>query len=1559
MKTNCYTIPAVLSVVVGAVLSPAAAQSLKVDFNGNSFGATIEQTQPGYHAYNAQNEVAGSFGPRSYSAFGTTITVTPTWTGSPTHIEVPQAWWRDNAYGYSTNSAEMLDLLIDWIGTDQRHEPGDPMTLTVSGLPAGNYGWLSYHHDTQNQQGRFSVTVNDAAGSTTTSGLRVSSTQSLGVTNLAGVTKFATPLISDGVNPVTLVWEATDAPNFNTMFVMNGFEITNAVVVAPQQTNAALRRPISPNQPMWLVHIDTWNYADPQKIIDLIPPDIRPYVVFNISLSVSHVQETSQFQVAEYGYEIAKSWLRVCAQNRVWAMIQPSSGAYSQFSDFDLSVYEEFFREYPNLIGFNYCEQFWGYGDSDPLATTWTDRINHFANLLPLSRKYGGYLVVSWCGNQWSPNINPIAMLKRNANFAAACAAAPQNYILCEKYTQQSYQSDMESLCLGAYLSGYSGQYGIRYDSTGWTDHTGTNQNFLLASGGAPHLEHIMLTGQTIVDGPELIWQQCFRELSSGSTSNGYTMRRWETFPQFDNVSVDLFRKILDGTVRIPTRQEVIDRTKVVIINNVNSGSDDDRYSSPETLFEGLYRMDGDGNLRNNKTFFKKTGRYPTVPTVYQLNDAAAQSFAVKVNKSGYSSRWPSIAAKTNEFNSLFPQEYTGDIYAGRHENGWVIYNPYKTGQAASGSIPFKYNTAERVDLTLDQYTAGVMKETSNSVTFYLANYLNSGMRTNTITIHGSTTEPTWSFVNRATHSSASTVSKSWSGGVFTLTIQQNGPLDITVNCAGTATGRLTSYTPAVLTPPAIPLTYTGPLQYEAEIFEYKSIAGIVKSGWDQPVRNYSGQGYAQFGTSASAALRKTVTVLKAGTYRIEIKYSNPGATRNNIHLYANGVYAATPVFATTPTYSDWTVTTQYVTLNAGANTLEFLAQGTGANVYFDNIVVAPAVDIVDGFVIQENAPGFTSVDGTIDNLHAGYTGAGYANTADTNGASIYWNLNFGSAVTKSLTFRYASTNAGTANLIVNGVNVASDLQFPSTGAWTNWDYVTVYPYIASGAAQVRLQATSADGLPNIDYVEVVGGGTTMTLPPAPTGLVATTGGADQVNLTWIASSNATTYNLKRGTVSGGPYTTIATEITNPNYGDAGVAPGATYYYLVTAVNYIGESAPSAEASITLPASVIMVGYSTGQYTVTSGSGVTAGTFDLNDNANVLVVGVYIDANNIACLTNLTSFGGVPPTGLIQTSAAGNRQFALYWLNPNTAAGQSLVIGATASANIGAGYFALQLAGVDTNAPVVRTGATTTDANNVNITTTAANSFIVSFYSANDSGLTLTPTAPLTSLGATLNTINGIGGGGSLAAGTTTRETAGTQNLAWSSSGTTAQHGVNGFAFAPLAIAANTPPTLAAISDRTIGAGVTLTITNSASDPDVPAQTLTYSLLNAPTNAAVNVSSGVFTWRPFVSQANSINPFSVVVTDDGTPSLSATQSFLVAVTNLVAPQIATVTGGGGALVLQVNGASGPDYQIQASTNLTDWSAIFTTNSPPVPFIWTNNATGLPMNFFRVRIGPPL
>jgi hypothetical protein len=89
------------------------------------------------------------------------------------------------------------------------------------------------------------------------------------------------------------------------------------------------------------------------------------------------------------------------------------------------------------------------------------------------------------------------------------------------------------------------------------------------------------------------------------------------------------------------------------------------------------------------------------------------------------------------------------------------------------------------------------------------------------------------------------------------------------------------------------------------------------------------------------------------------------------------------------------------------------------------------------------------------------------------------------------------------------------------------------------------------------------------TVPPlaaVPAHLTATSGNA-LVTLNWTASSGATSYNVKRSTTNGGPFTQLATA-TSVSYNDATVTNNVTYYYVVSAVNAAGQSANSTEASV-------------------------------------------------------------------------------------------------------------------------------------------------------------------------------------------------------------------------------------------------------------------------------------------------------------------------------------------------------------------------------------------------------
>ena len=86
------------------------------------------------------------------------------------------------------------------------------------------------------------------------------------------------------------------------------------------------------------------------------------------------------------------------------------------------------------------------------------------------------------------------------------------------------------------------------------------------------------------------------------------------------------------------------------------------------------------------------------------------------------------------------------------------------------------------------------------------------------------------------------------------------------------------------------------------------------------------------------------------------------------------------------------------------------------------------------------------------------------------------------------------------------------------------------------------------------------------TVPVAPTGLTAAPGNA-QVVLNWQAVAGATSYNVKRGTAHNGPYSVVKTGQTTASYTDTGLTNGTTYYYVVSAVNGVGEGANSSEAS--------------------------------------------------------------------------------------------------------------------------------------------------------------------------------------------------------------------------------------------------------------------------------------------------------------------------------------------------------------------------------------------------------
>lgn len=200
MRKSQFTVLAAAMVMVCTCL-PASAQenALWVDFNSTSQD-NGPHNHPDYQPYDAGHEVADDFVTVEYEAFGATVGFTPSWPDT-TDNRVMQAidrgtqegvdadgfqivsshdffWFDEDVLSLEEDMTNNLNLVTDWIGADTRvnnggngdfdGDVGDPtrMLFTLTGIPAGEYNWVSFHHDTEWMHGRYWFDYSVDGGST-------------------------------------------------------------------------------------------------------------------------------------------------------------------------------------------------------------------------------------------------------------------------------------------------------------------------------------------------------------------------------------------------------------------------------------------------------------------------------------------------------------------------------------------------------------------------------------------------------------------------------------------------------------------------------------------------------------------------------------------------------------------------------------------------------------------------------------------------------------------------------------------------------------------------------------------------------------------------------------------------------------------------------------------------------------------------------------------------------------------------------------------------------------------------------------------------------------------------------------------------------------------------------------------------------------------------------------------------------------------------------------------------------------------------------------------------
>lgn len=133
------------------------------------------------------------------------------------------------------------------------------------------------------------------------------------------------------------------------------------------------------------------------------------------------------------------------------------------------------------------------------------------------------------------------------------------------------------------------------------------------------------------------------------------------------------------------------------------------------------------------------------------------------------------------------------------------------------------------------------------------------------------------------------------------------------------------------------------------------------------------------------------------------------------------------------------------------------------------------------------------------------------------------------------------------------------------SGTTTYVDTVT-----ASTAYEYRVRAMNLAGQSPYSNVATLAANSNVpqvTPPTAPSNLAATPGN-EQAGLAWTASDGGTSYIIKRGTISGGPYTSVGTT-TGTAFTDTGLTNGIPYFWIVLAVNSAATSSASNQATAT------------------------------------------------------------------------------------------------------------------------------------------------------------------------------------------------------------------------------------------------------------------------------------------------------------------------------------------------------------------------------------------------------
>jgi endo-1,4-beta-D-glucanase Y len=131
-----------------------------------------------------------------------------------------------------------------------------------------------------------------------------------------------------------------------------------------------------------------------------------------------------------------------------------------------------------------------------------------------------------------------------------------------------------------------------------------------------------------------------------------------------------------------------------------------------------------------------------------------------------------------------------------------------------------------------------------------------------------------------------------------------------------------------------------------------------------------------------------------------------------------------------------------------------------------------------------------TISQGVVESNHTGFSGTGFVNSDNVAGSSVQWTVTVATAGAATITMRYANgtTTDRPMDIAVNGTTVASGKSFGSTTNWDTWASKTVTVTLIAGANTIRATGSTANGGPNLDYLDLGPATPPPTGPAVPFG---------------------------------------------------------------------------------------------------------------------------------------------------------------------------------------------------------------------------------------------------------------------------------------------------------------------------------------------------------------------------------------------------------------------------------------------------------------------------------------